>query len=429
MADIFISYASEDRDKAQQLAHALGEHGWSVWWDRTIAAGRSFADVIDEQLEASRCVVALWSTVSVRKNWVLEEAQDGLDRGVLVPVFTETTRPPRGFRRIHAEDLVGWDGDQQAPAFKKLAADISQLIGPPTGAVVGESEIESVPAEPTAAPDEASTPPVSATNETAPVVTQTYEPLSVFRDKLKDGSKGPEMVVIPAGSFVMGSPDDEPERRDGEGPQHEVAFQAPFAIGKYAVTFDEYDRFCEATDFKLRSDGGWGRDNMPVIYVWKWAVKAYCVWLSDQTGKDYRLPSEAEWEYATRAGTEGPFSFEGPISNAKANYDSTYCHQDSAKELPRKHPVPVGSLPANPWGLHEVHGNVWEIVEDYWHQTYRGAPLNGTAWLGSHGGVGARCTLRGGSWLYRPSSLRSANRTYMIRAADNDVGFRLAQDL
>lgn len=131
MSDIFISYASEDRDAARQLAKALETHGWSVWWDRTIPAGRTFVEVIDEAMTKARCVVVAWSATSIKKNWVLEEAQDGLDRGILVPVFIEQVTPPRGFRRIQAADLGDWDGSVQAPEFRHFVTDLTGILGPP----------------------------------------------------------------------------------------------------------------------------------------------------------------------------------------------------------------------------------------------------------------------------------------------------------
>ncbi len=171
------------------------------------------------------------------------------------------------------------------------------------------------------------------------------------------------------------------------------------------------------------------------IYQCDWSSDVCSSDLSKQTGKQYRLPSEAEWEYATRAGTAGSFSFSGPITSSKVNYNANYTYKGSPKGRYRKKTVPVGSLPANPWGLHEVHGNVWEWVQDCQNKTYRGAPTDGSAWLS--GDCNWRM-IRGGSWSHEPRYGRSAFRGWefaVIRAWDNAyirlnyLGFRLARTL
>jgi formylglycine-generating enzyme required for sulfatase activity len=239
----------------------------------------------------------------------------------------------------------------------------------------------------------------------------------------------PEMIALPGGTFWMGSPADEPERDHDEGPRHEVTVP-PFAIGKYEVTFEEYDRFAKATGQELPDDEGWGRGRHPVINVsWHDAV-AYVAWLSKQTGKSYRLPTEAEWEYAARAGTTTPF-WTGPcIHTDQANYYGKWMDYNGCGAnigVSRWHTVEVGNLPANPWGLHEVHGNVWEWVQDRWHDDYRGAPVDGRAW---ETGDDSRRVLRGGSWGNGPRDVRSADRGG--GDADNrsgDAGFRPARTL
>lgn len=145
MSDIFISYASEDRNKAEKLAAALQSQGWSVWWDRAIPAGSQFVEVIDKAIADARCVVVLWSEASVAKNWVLEEAQDGLDRGILVPVLIDGVTPPRGFRRIQAANLSDWDGSVTAPQFQHLVRDMVGVLG----ALPAPGSLETkVPAQP-----------------------------------------------------------------------------------------------------------------------------------------------------------------------------------------------------------------------------------------------------------------------------------------
>jgi len=133
LADIFISYASDDRARVKPLAEALARKGWSVWWDRTIPAGKAFAEVIDQELSSARAVIVVWTSISIERNWVLEEAEDGRERGILVPVLMDDVKLPRGFRRIHAGDLIQWDGQESSPGFEKLIADLTAILGSPTG--------------------------------------------------------------------------------------------------------------------------------------------------------------------------------------------------------------------------------------------------------------------------------------------------------
>ncbi|TVR82715.1 MAG: hypothetical protein EA405_05845 [Rhodospirillales bacterium] len=241
-------------------------------------------------------------------------------------------------------------------------------------------------------------------------------PGTVFRDV--DEPWCPEMVVIPPGTFLMGSPENEQDRTSDEGPQHRVTIAKPFAIGRFAVTFAEYDHFCDATGHDKPKDEGWGRGRRPVINVSWEDAQAYVVWLSRKTGKPYRLPSEAEWEYACRAGTTTRFTFGDEITEKQANFGANV-----------RRTTNVGVYPPNPWGLHDMHGNVWEWCEDCWHPNYRGAPDDGRAWGGEDGGNCERRVLRGGSWLFtRARLVLSAYRFACdpgLRCADS--GFRCAR--
>nr|VFJ42546.1 MAG: Formylglycine-generating enzyme, required for sulfatase activity, contains SUMF1/FGE domain [Candidatus Kentron sp. DK] len=249
-------------------------------------------------------------------------------------------------------------------------------------------------------------------------------PGETFRDRLKDGSLGPEMVAIPAGQFLMGSREDEKDREDDEGPQRRVSV-ARFALGATEVTFEEYDRFAQATGRELPNDRGWGRGKRPVIHVsWKDAT-AYAEWLSGQTGEEYRLPTEAEWEYAARAGTTTPFSTGECIHTDQANYNGTYNYADCGAKtgVYRGKTVPVGSLPTNPWGFHEMHGNVWEWTCSLYKNPYDGNEQRCVA-----KGVDGRRVVRGGGWFGSPWSLRSANRDRISTdEAFNFIGFRIAR--
>ena len=236
-------------------------------------------------------------------------------------------------------------------------------------------------------------------------------------ERFRDCDGCPLMVVVPSGSFMMGSLSGEKGRGGSEGPRHRVTIGEPFAAGVYEVTFDEWEACVSGGGCKgYRPGAGWGRGKRPVIRVsWKDA-KAYVEWLSRKTGQGYRLLSESEWEYVARAGTETVYHFGSRISPSQANYG-----RNEGKT------VPVGSYPSNAFGLHDVHGNVWEWVEDCWNGSYRGAPSDGSAW--ESGECGQR-VLRGGSWILEPRSLRSADRSRTVtRGRSADLGFRIARML
>ena len=233
----------------------------------------------------------------------------------------------------------------------------------------------------------------------------------------------PEMVVVAAGSFRMGCVSGQ-DCRDNEKPVHRVTIAAPFAVGKYEVTFAEWDA-CVADrgcDGYRPDDEGWGRGNRPVINVSWNDVQTYVLWLSEKTGKTYRLLSEAEWEYAARAGSETAYSWGNEIGRNRANCWGCGSRWD------REETAPVGSFRANAFGLYDVHGNVWEWVQDCWNRkTYAGAPADGSAWEQGHCDHRRR---RGGSWLTGPGYLRSANRfRYSTVVRYDTVGFRVARSL
>ncbi|MCY3682171.1 MAG: SUMF1/EgtB/PvdO family nonheme iron enzyme [Gemmatimonadetes bacterium] len=247
----------------------------------------------------------------------------------------------------------------------------------------------------------------------------------------------PEMVVIPAGSFLMGSPDPAGVGFSNARPLHSVRI-ASFEMSKYEITFEEYDAFTDATGRERAYDPGWGRGRRPVINVsWEDAV-AYTQWLSSQTGENYRLPSEAEWEYAARAGSTTRYSWGNDIGVNRANCE------DCGSQWDGKQTAPVGSFRANRWGLHDMHGNVWEWVQDCWHWDYKGAPADGSAWFESEAGdcgtrrglfgiVEAKTgrVLRGGSWdigsKYFLWSEYRENSDSTVIGGRNGIGFRVVR--
>ena len=250
------------------------------------------------------------------------------------------------------------------------------------------------------------------------------EPATDGRRAFRDCPECPEMVVLPAGSYRMGSPPGE-RGRGHVGPVHEVTLGAPFAMGVYEVTFAEWDACARGGGCPrgegIAEDRGWGRGRRPVINVSWNEAQAYAMWLSRKTGKRYRLPSESEWEYAARAGTATAYSWGAHIGFNLANCDGCGSRWDGVRT------APAGSFAANPWGLHDMHGNVREWTQDCWKDNYRGAPADGSAW---ESGDCSQRVLRGGSWNYKPSILRAANRFW--NPSGNryyNVGFRVARTL
>ena len=237
----------------------------------------------------------------------------------------------------------------------------------------------------------------------------------------------PQMVIVPAGTFTMGSAASEEGRYDNEGPRHSVTIPAPFAVGVYEVTFAEWDACVRAGGCGgyAPADEGWGRGSRPVINVIWDDAQAYISWLSQQTGARYRLLSEAEWEYVARAGTRtARYWGEGEsrqCRNANGRDDFVSCSDGY------DYTAPVGSFAPNAFGLYDVIGNVWEWTQDCWNGSYAGAPSDGSAW---QSGECDRRVLRGGSWFFNPWFLRSAYRCGI--ATDyrfNYFGFRVARTL
>ena len=278
-------------------------------------------------------------------------------------------------------------------------------------------------------------------------------------DVFRDCPHCPEMVVVPAGSFMMGSPASEEGRRESaamnrnvvieevreydEDPQHRVTINSPFAVGVYEVTHGEFSRFMSATERSMWDscggaypEGGmlgdrWGfafhaavlQPNSPAVCVDWDEAQAYTEWLSRETGESYRLLSEAEWEYVARAGAVTRFHWGNAIGSNRANCNGCGSLWDWEQV------APVGSFDANAFGLHDVHGNVYEWVEDCWHDSYAGAPRDGSVWLSGDGGDCSKRVLRGGCWGFTPSAARTAARWHFPQHGLLISGFRVARML
>lgn len=268
----------------------------------------------------------------------------------------------------------------------------------------------------------------------SPTPEPQYRAGQTFRDALSGGGQGPQMVVVPAGSFTMGSPSGESGREDGEGPQHTVRIGSAFAVGKYEVTWAEWEACVEdgGCNGYTPNDQGWGKGARPVINVTWEDAKAYITWLnlsvSGVRDEPYRLLTEAEWEYAARAGTQSAYWWGSTASHEYANYGTDRCCRGLASGRDRwMNTAPSGSFSANAFGLHDMHGNVWEWTEDCYQDSYTGAPTDGSARQVSNC---SRRVVRGGSWGYTPQSLRSANRNWGDPSGRvNFIGFRVARTL
>ncbi|MBN8454297.1 SUMF1/EgtB/PvdO family nonheme iron enzyme [Accumulibacter sp.] len=239
-------------------------------------------------------------------------------------------------------------------------------------------------------------------------------------EAFRDCDQCPEMVVVPGGSFMMGSP--ETEGSAEERPQHRVTFERPFAVGKYELTFDEWDACVADRGCNHKPDDrGWERGRQPVIDVSWDDAQAYVAWLAKKTGKPYRLLSEAEWEYAARAGSTTAYPWGKEPGRNRANFDG------SGSQWSGKQTAPVGSFAPNAFGLYDMIGNVWESTQDCWNGSYAGAPMDGLPWLKGHCG---RRVARGGFWDSTPGGARAAFRFWVEPGSRSSLlGFRLARTL
>ena len=531
MADIFVSYKRADRERVARIVALLEDEGWTVWWDNRVFGDAHWNALIERELQAARCVAAVWSLSSAgldQDNWVYLDAHRGRERGILVPVTIEGVTPPFASPPLRTRDLTHWNGasregaedflnavkealghtpraamvspqpppppapqgadadgpklslergespdTQTAADFAKMRRSAQRLAGTLYAELVEEriSELEEEERAKTvaqAAAHEKAMADVAAKAEAERKQAEAaraeirekiahasgrIELFALWREdpqaaaarlqelgfvkipSLKDGRQvaywlkpgesfgdldnGPEMVVAPAGEFWMGS-------KDGEGdayerPRHKVTIARPFAVGKYPVTFAEWDAALAAGAVEHKpSHEGWGGGRRPVINVNWEEAQAYVRWLSSAARLPYRLLSEAEWEYCCRAGTETPYSSGHTITKKEAQF-SGGIHGGAGKT------VEAGSFPANAFGLHDMHGNVWEWCQDCWNDNYYNAPGDGTAWTT---GNCSRRVVRGGSWNSEPGYLRAAcrnNRYPDLRFSY--VGLRVARTL
>jgi formylglycine-generating enzyme required for sulfatase activity len=493
MSDIFLSYASEDRPRVGGLIRALERHGWSVWWDRTIPLGRTFDQVIEEALDAARCVMVVWSQHSVHSDWVKTEAAEGARRHILVPVLLDEVRIPLEFRRMQAARLLDWHDTGPHPEFDKVVQAVTHYLRP--SSLTAEETLGAEAATPMRPPpnpassgddrpfspvpprEAAATPSVNAQDQPevhrhttsntrkttglsrrpkrrlllvggvllCVLIPMLYVALSgrtpdpqwqpgPALQKPQDStmttprtptpesghaqnpgssqlaspitnSLGMQLVLIPAGTFQMGSTNE----ADAERPVHTVRISKPFYLGIHEVTQGQWEAVMGNNPSLFKGDA-----NRPVESVsWGEVLKFIDQLNARESGTKYRLPTEAEWEYAARAGSATAYSF-GDDSSQLGKYAWFGGNADGTTH-------PVGKLRPNAWGLYDMHGNVWEWVQD-WYGKYTAETVTdpqGPAW-------GSDRVIRGGSWLHDAGACRSACRFDVAPGYRSDRhGFRL----
>jgi formylglycine-generating enzyme required for sulfatase activity len=453
---IFISYAREDQEQAREIYRRLAEQGYKPWLDEEdLLPGQNFRLVIEKSLTGSDFVIICLSQVSVAKRSffqreikrALDKLEEMLPEDIFViPARLDQCEMPEELKDRHWVNLFeerGWE-----KLFRALDHQLRKLGKTPPQPVAqsraSQTARQSAPEPPRQSAPKPPTPRTPVVSKKERVVFATDPALFDFvtvkvdkRGKVIDRQQGQarglvedlgngvklEMVEIPGGEFTMGS-----NEYGWEKPPHRVKVQ-PFAMGRYQVTQAQWRAVAAFPKVKIDLNPNPSRfkgDNLPVEQVsWEEAVE-FCARLSQKTGKTYRLPSEAEWEYAARAGTTAPFAFGETITPEIVNYDGNYPYAAAPKGKYRGETVEVGSLGvANGFGLYDMHGNVWEWCEDHWHDSYAGAPTDGSAWV-DISADGSYRVLRGGGWNILAVLCRSANRGNVAPGYRSGIlGFRL----
>ena len=403
MADIFISYKREDREWAEALSKALEAMGWSTWWDTRLHAGESFNAKIQDELDDARCVIVLWSKLSVKSRWVIDEANEGLERDILLPLMLDARKPPLGFRGIHATEIKGWDKKTTTGPFEQVVRDLTRLLGNPPAAAAREVK--------PSVRSEAKQRSTGARNagEARQASPPKEKPPRSFTNNL-----GMDFIGIEAGSFMMGSNKGEPR----EQPVHRVEITRPFYLGVTPITQGQWEQVMGDNPSAFKQGA-----NHPVENVSWRRVQEFVEALNRREQRShYRLPTEAEWEYACRAGTTTEYSF-GDDEEQLGEY-AWY------SDWPGGSTHPVGQKKPNIWGLYDMHGNVWEWVQDWYAEDYYKQFQSKTAIDPRGPKQGTYRVIRGGSWNNYATYLRSAYRDDRPPGNAYDyVGFRLLRTI
>ncbi len=433
---IFLAHASEDKPAVLALHERLKQAGYKPWLDKKdLIPGQNWRSVIPKAIADSQLFIACLSQRSISKQgFVQREFKMALNQYAdrppnsiyLIPLRLDECDIPDLRQEEYGLNLrdLHWLDYWEEDGFEQLERAITYQF---------KLEPEE-PKKPVIV-----TPPLSVFNFEIVGVNAKGEQIKkeskqsqYFREDLGNGITL-EMVAIPGGTFLMGSPANEKDSFGDERPQHEVNVPT-FFIGKYPITQAQWQAIASRTDLKVKQDLDFkpayfkdrpDSDRRPVEQVnWYDAIE-FCARLSKLTVREYRLPSEAEWEYACRARTTTPFYFGETITGELANYDASYTYADEPNGEYRSETTPVGQFPPNAFGLYDMHGNVWEWCADTWHDNYKDAPTDGSVWI--ENGDDNRSPLRGGAWGSNPNNCRSAIRYYNFRRDYRNLfnGFRV----
>jgi formylglycine-generating enzyme required for sulfatase activity len=444
---LFISYSHVDRGWVERLQKMIRplvrSETLRLWDDSQIPAGAKWKVEIEKALASAKVALLLVSDDFLASEFVTNKELPPLLRAAeaeglcilwvcLGPCFYEAT-PIHEYQAVlpPGEPLEAMGPVQQKMALKTIAGAIrdalSSVVAPAQDPAQTPDPAQAQPRPvPPPAPSSPAAPTAKDSSRLQRFATNTCllrqeggrwsmerRPLQVqgYREDLGEGV-ALTMVKIPAGSFLMGSPEDEPERSDDEGPQHEVTLgsifmaQTPITQAQWRAVagWQKLERALKPDPSKFKGA------NRPVEQVsWLDAIE-FCRRLSQRTGQRYGLPSEAQWEYACRAGSTTPFHCGATLTPDLANYDGNYVYGNSPKGTYREQTTEVASFPANGWGLHDMHGNVWEWCADHWHDSYNFAPGDDQPWHIPAAADDEPRLLRGGSWVIPPRDCRSAYR-------------------
>ena len=487
---LFISYSHVDRGWVERLQTMIRplvrSHGLRLWDDSQIQPGDKWREEIETALAAAKVALLLVSSDFLASEFVanselpqlLEAAEEEGLRILWVPLRPSLVRrtPIDAYQALldPGRPLARMDPVEQEEALVEIALAIEKALaarhdsppgagaktqgdsaGRPRQAAAPRSRSSVLPdadrqavaadrsgaaqpetAQPEAAEPAASTVPLQRFATSTCLLRQEggrwsmeRRPLQVegYREDLSEGV-ALTMVKIPAGSFLMGSPEDEPERLECEGPQHDVTLGS-FFMAQTPITQAQWRAVAgwQKVERDLKPDPSIFKGaNLPVEQVSWFDALEFCRRLSQRTGQRYGLSSEAQWEYACRAGSTTPFHFGATLTPELANYDGIHVYGNGPKGTYREQTIEVASFPANGWGLHDMHGNVSEWCEDHWDDSYIFAPCDNQPWLIPAAAADEPRLLRGGSWGYFPGDCRSASRCLGQPVdAYSDVGFRV----